>query len=136
MVKPFKELGDYIKVTSLPNLLRLLRKPSLTKSAQYRIVLAIDGIPYERNQSLEKKSNLYLQSCGCREGMLSGIALLVLGIVFRPPDGFVFSSIWLDAFLLFLFGAVAGKLATYAFLYTRALADVRKAKVYLDGKIK
>lgn len=131
MGKSDKETNKYIIVTSLTKLFRILRRPSLTISADYRVELVLEGVPQELNKKLEKKTNRYLHSCGCREGMLSGIVLLAIDIVFRPPSGLVFTSIWLDAILLFLIGAVAGKVSTYAFLYARVLVDVKKAKKYL-----
>lgn len=120
------------EVTTISKLMDLLRRPSLTKSAQYRIVLTIEGIPQELNKSLELKANQYLQSCGCKEGMITGISFMFGSIVIRHFYGFSLSSFLINSGFYFLIGAVLGKLTTYFFLYSIVILEIRKVNIYLS----
>ncbi len=103
-------------VTSLQQLIFLVDQPTITRSAAYQVKIAISGIHGHMNAQLEQQTNEYLKSCGCKEGMVAGILLLVFGWLLRLEGGWVFDNAFLDMATIFLVGAVAGKVGTYAVL--------------------
>jgi hypothetical protein len=116
-----------VLVTSVQELNEIVYKHSSTKSSAYQVKVAISLLPEQVNARLEQKTNQYLESCGCKEGALTAIVLLILGWLFRLEGGWLFSNVFFDMTIVFLFGAIAGKVLTYIVLRIKLTTQLKKA---------
>jgi hypothetical protein len=117
-----------IVVASLEELGQIVNKHTFTKTSINKVKIKISAIPEQESARLEQSTNKYLESCGCRQGMFAGIVLLVFGWFFRVEGGWLFCNVFTDMTIVFLTGAIAGKVLTYAVLRIKLAIQLRHAE--------
>lgn len=104
-----------VNIDSFPVLKKLLRRPKTNPHQHLMVTVCIPGLTEKQHQELENKTNRYLNTCGCRQGMVLGILLIATRCLYFSAGSWIVRNVYFDLVILLFLGMITGKLGTIVF---------------------